>query len=346
MRHSYTVFLGPKQRGVLDQEEYQLTELIYYGWPIFAVVADLMVRILSFFYWLIPNYGVAIILLTVLVRLCMFPLSRKQALGAQKMQALAPEMKRLAEKHKNDFEGRAKAQRELFRKHNYNPAGGCLLVFLQLPIFIGLYKGLSLATELRQAPLIPGLSWCSDLSAPDRLFRWDSFMPAFLAGETGWLGPYFNLLPIITIVLFLVQQKMFMPPPTDDQQRMQQKVMTYMMIFMGLLFFKVPSGLCIYFIASSLWGIAERKLLPKISHATEETPAAEARKATPEKGKPRAADGPAAATAPAGVVQRTTGRLGGTAIGKMFKNLSAAADNQSRTEAGKRRQKKRGKGNK
>ncbi len=360
LKHSYTVFLGPKQRSVLALPEYELTELIYYGWPIFAVVADLMVRILSFFYWLIPNYGVAIILLTVLVRLCMFPLSRKQALGAQKMQKLAPELKRLAEKHKNDFEGRAKAQRELFRKHNYNPAAGCLPIFLQLPIFIGLYKGLSLATELRQAPLIPGFYWCSDLSAPDRLFRWDGFMPDFLAGPTGWLGPYFNLLPIITIVLFLVQQKMFMPPPTDDQQRMQQKVMTYMMIFMGFLFFKVPSGLCIYFIASSLWGIAERKLLPKISHETEETPAAagaDARQAVPEKGRPRGAEAPATAAGAAprgaaaggtagGFVQRATGRLGGSALGKLFKNISAAADNQPRTEAGKRRQKKRGKGNK
>jgi membrane protein insertase Oxa1/YidC/SpoIIIJ len=69
-------------------------------------------------------------------------------------------------------------------------------------------------------------------------------------------------LPIITIVLFLVQQKMFMPPPTDEQTRMQQQMMKYMMVFMGVLFFRVPSGLCVYFIASSLWGIAERKMLP------------------------------------------------------------------------------------
>ena len=87
---------------------------------------------------------------------------------------------------------------------------------------------------------------------------------SLLFGETGWLGPYFNVLPIITIGLFLVQQKMFMPPATDEQSAMQQKIMTYMMIFMGLLFYKVASGLCLYFIASSLWGIGERKLLPKL----------------------------------------------------------------------------------
>jgi YidC/Oxa1 family membrane protein insertase len=352
LKHSYAVFLGPKEKDVLSQQATDLEELIYYGWPVFSHVARIMVRILHFFYSLPPyNYGVAIILLTVLVRLCMFPLSRKQALGAQKMQKIQPELKRLAEKHKNDYEGRAKAQRELFRKHNYNPASGCLPIFVQLPIFIGLYKGLSLATELRQAPLIPGFYWCSDLSAPDRLWHWKDYLPDFLASETGYLGPYFNLLPIITIVLFIVQQKMFMPPPTDEQQRLQQKMMNFMMIFMGIMFFKVPSGLCIYFIASSLWGIAERKLLPKIAHETEEAPVpavADARKAVSEKGKPRGEPQGATprATAPQGALRRASERLGETALGKLFKNLSAAADNQPRTEAGKRRQKKRGKGGK
>ncbi len=72
-----------------------------------------------------------------------------------------------------------------------------------------------------------------------------------------------NILPLFTVALFIWQQKMFMPPPTDEQTAMQQKMMMYMTVFMGVMFYKVPSGLCIYFIASSLWGIAERKLLPK-----------------------------------------------------------------------------------
>ena len=88
-------------------------------------------------------------------------------------------------------------------------------------------------------------------------------LPQFLAGKTGWLGPYLNVLPLVTIGLFIWQQKMFLPPPADEQAALQQKMMQYMMIFMGVMFFKVPSGLCLYFIASSLWGITERKLLPK-----------------------------------------------------------------------------------
>jgi YidC/Oxa1 family membrane protein insertase len=159
---------------------------------------------------------------------------------------------------------RGEAQRELFAKHNYNPFGGCLLMFLQLPIFVGLYRALSVDIELRQAPLISGLPWCSNLAGPDMLWNWKPHLFGFLADETGWLGPYFNVLPIITIILFIVQQKMFMPPATDEQTRMQQQMMKYMMIFMGVLFYKVPSGLCIYFIASSLWGLAERKMLPPI----------------------------------------------------------------------------------
>ncbi len=155
---------------------------------------------------------------------------------------------------------------ELFRKHNYNPLAGCLPIFIQMPVFIGLYRSLMVAIELRDAPLIvPSIRWCSNLAAPDMLYDWSWFMPAFVNSGGGifGLGPYFNLLPILASGLILWQQKMFTPPPADEQAAMQQKVMQYMMIFMGLMFFKVASGLCIYFIAQSVWGVAERKFLPK-----------------------------------------------------------------------------------
>jgi YidC/Oxa1 family membrane protein insertase len=266
LTNRFKLFAGPKKPALLANDEYRLGELVYYGWPIFAMVAKPLTAILHGFYAVVPNYGLAIILLTVLVRGCMFPLSRKQALGAQKMQELQPEIKKIQEKHKNNTEARTKAQQELFRKHNYNPLAGCLPIFIQMPVFIGLYRSLMVAIELRDAPLIHNsIRWCSNLAAPDMLFFWGKFMPSFIVNGPGmfWLGPYFNLLPILTIVLFLWQQKMFMPPAADEQAAMQQKIMQYMMIFMGLLFFKVASGLCIYFIASSLWGLAERKFLPK-----------------------------------------------------------------------------------
>ncbi len=256
-RDVYTVFAGPKSSDVLN--EYGLGEVLYYGW--FPWVAKPLSRILHFFYAIVRNYGLAIILLTVLVRACMFPLSRKAAKNAAMMQQLAPEMKRIADKYKNDMEKRVKAQRELYAKYNFNPFGGCLLVFVQLPIFIGLYRCLSVDIELRQAPLIPGINWASNLAGPDMLWEWP--LPEFLAGKTGFLGPYLNILPVATVVLFLVQQKLFTPPAMDEQQRMQQQMMKFMMVFIGIMFFKVPAGLCVYFIASSIWGIAERMLLPK-----------------------------------------------------------------------------------
>ena len=238
--------------------------MLYYGW--YGWVADPMTKTLHFFHYMVRNYGLAIILLTVLVRLCMFPLSRKQALSAQTMQKLQPEIKKLQEKYKKDMEARTRAQQELFRKHNYNPLGGCLVLFIQLPIFIGLYRSLQVDVELRDAPLFSeAIRWCSNLAGPDMLYDWSRFMPDWFNAGVGMmaLGPYFNLLPLLTIALFIVQQKMFMPPPTDEQTAMQQKMMNFMMIFMGVLFYKVAAGLCIYFVASSLWGIAERKFLPK-----------------------------------------------------------------------------------
>lgn len=268
LTHSYTVFAGPKQRELLTQygpegrvAERNLGELIYYGLWFFALFAKPLGWILHLFSF-VGNYGLAIILLTIVVRCCMYPISKKQALNAIKMQELAPEMKRISEKYKKDMQKRSQALQEMYKKHNYSPLSGCLPLFIQMPIFIGLYKSLQANIELRGAPLFgESIRWADNLSAPDMLFRWDSWM--FFSGYTGWLGPYFNILPIFTVLLFLWQQKLFTPPPTDEQSAMTQKMMKYMMFFMGLMFFKVPSGLCLYFIASSLWGIGERKLLPK-----------------------------------------------------------------------------------
>jgi YidC/Oxa1 family membrane protein insertase len=257
LAQEYELFAGPKKPELIAQ--YSLSDLLYYGW--FGWVAEPMLWILHTFYSLVWNYGLAIILLTVLVRGCMFPLSYKQTLGAQKMAEIQPEMKRISEKYKKDVEARTKAMQELYRKHNYNPFSGCLVIFIQLPVFLGLYRSLMVDVELRDAPLISSVvRWCSNLAAPDMLFYWFDYIPTF---AFNWLGPYFNILPILTIILFLWQQHKMMPPPTDEQQAMQQKMMKYMMIFMGVMFFKVASGLCIYFIASSLWGLGERQFLPK-----------------------------------------------------------------------------------
>jgi YidC/Oxa1 family membrane protein insertase len=157
------------------------------------------------------------------------------------------------------------AQMELYRKHGVNPLGTCWLLLLQMPIFMGLYFALQESIFFRLAEFWP--TWIVNLAAPDMLFRWGEGIP-FLStpesyGGIFYLGPYFNILPIIAVSLMIVQQKMMTPPPTDEQQAAQQKVMKYMMIVFGFLFYKIAAGLCIYFIASTLWGLVERKFLPK-----------------------------------------------------------------------------------
>jgi YidC/Oxa1 family membrane protein insertase len=261
-RHSqhFQVFAGPKSDDVLAN--YGMDGLIEYGW--FRSIALVLGGILSFFYGLFGNYGIAIILLTVMVRACLHPLSRKQVRGAQMMGFLKPQMKRIGDKYKDDAQKKSLKTQELFGKYGYNPLSGCLPVFFQMPIFFGLYRTIMVNTELRGEPLLDGLNWCTNLAGPDMLVYWGEQSAIFI-NRGGFLGPYLNLLPMVTIALFMLQQKIYAPPTTDDTQQMAQKMMKFMMLFMGIMFFRVASGLCIYFIASSTWGLLERKLLPKVT---------------------------------------------------------------------------------
>lgn len=264
---SLRMYAGPKEPAILDEQG--IGDFVYYGW--FSFFSNLLSGLLHILQSIVGNYAVAIILLTVIVRGVMFPLSRNAAVNAQRMQELAPEMKKIAEKYKDDMEGRLKAQQALQKRVGFNPLAGCLPMFLQLPIFMGLYRALSVDIDLRQKPIWDPNGWASNLAAPDQFLYWADTMPDMIGGRgTGWLGPYLNILPIFVVVLFITQQKLFMPPATDEQTAMTQKVMTFMTLFMGLFFFRVPAGLCIYFIASSMWGIGERllvkKTLPKGKH--------------------------------------------------------------------------------
>jgi len=266
----YVLFAGPKHTDLLanygeetPRGRFDLSSLLEYGWFVVGWVARPLSRILHWIEAVVGNYAIAIVLLTVLVRSCMLPISHKAAKNTQKMQLLAPEMKKIAEIYKNDMEKRGRAQQELYRKYDVNPFSGCLLALCQLPIFIGLYRCLSVDIELRQAAIVPGWEWASNLSGPDMFWFWKPFLPLFFVDETGYLGPYFNLLPLITIALFLFNQKMLTPPATDEQTRMQHNIMMVMTVFIGVMFFKVPAGLCIYFISSSIWSLTEHKVLRK-----------------------------------------------------------------------------------
>jgi YidC/Oxa1 family membrane protein insertase len=176
-------------------------------------------------------------------------------MSAKKMQDLQPQMIALREKYKDDREKIAQETFALYRKYGINPVGGCLPVFVQIPIFMTLWRVLNVSVSLRQAPFL----WVDNLAAPDMLFK--------LPFELPMLGPYFNLLPLGVIGLFLLQMKLFTPPATTPEQETQQRIMKFMMIFMMLMFYRVPAGLALYFITSSIWSISERKLLPKVAKA-------------------------------------------------------------------------------
>jgi membrane protein insertase Oxa1/YidC/SpoIIIJ len=147
-----------------------------------------------------------------------------------------------------------------------------------MPIFMGLYFALQESVFFRLEPATPW--WIANLAAPDMLIRWGESIPWVSSpedlGTTLYLGPYFNLLPLVAVGLMMYVQNKMMPKSDDPQVQMQQKTMKIMMIFMLFFFYKSPAGLAIYFIASSIWGIIERRLLPKDIEKLEAQRAAEA----------------------------------------------------------------------
>lgn len=271
---NYRIFAGPKTVEALTSP-YQGAELATYrkGFRLWVVgdmgasfmskyvIRPLLSRTYAVTEWFTGlfggtrgNWGIAIILLTVIVRLALFPLGRKQARAAKKMQDLQPMMMELKEKYKDEKEKLTQETFALYRQYGVNPLGGCLPALVQLPVLIGLWQTLNSSVELRHSSFL----WIDNLAAPDQLFKFPFHLP--LIGS--WLGPYFNLLPIIVVVLMLIQTKLFAPPATTPEAEQQQKMMKFMMIFMAFIFYKVPAGLGIYFITSSLWQIGERLMLP------------------------------------------------------------------------------------
>ncbi len=291
VEHRYLLYHGPVKIRQLDRfqgdravapelidryaDKLKLASLTDYGtfgfWTdaiiIFTNLIHKLVGLLTRF---LPS-GLAIMVVTICVRGMMFPISKRQATSMQKMQdrmaKLAPEMKEIEKKHKDDFLMKQQAQRELYRKHGVNPAAGlsgCMMLMLQMPIFMGLYFALQESAFFR----LESFLWIRNLAAPDMLLWWGEKVPWLTApdaqGMICYLGPYLNVLPIIGATLIFVQQKMSMPAEMSEEQKQQYNIMKYMTGFMALMFYRVPAGLSLYFICSSLWGLAERKLVKKL----------------------------------------------------------------------------------
>ena len=258
LTHRYLLFVGPKQDDVVGRARYSelgFENLLDFGR--FGFLSKLFLWIMRGVYYVIPNWGIAIIILTLIVRVCLHPISRKSQMSMQRyqkaMQKLKPKLDKLKEKHKGNRQKLNAETMKLFKEEGVSmlPAGGCLLMFLQIPVFIGLYWALSLSIELRQAGFV---FWIDDLSRPDAAFT--------LPGNIPLLGtPFINILPIIMLGAMIFQQKS-QPRPEDPQQASQQKVTMYiMMIVIGYIFYNMPSGLVLYFLTSTLVGIAESRYI-------------------------------------------------------------------------------------
>lgn len=222
-------YVGPKNIEKMEAVHPTLDRSIDLGsW--LGVIARPLLKLLRFLYQIVPNYGVAIILLTVVVRLFLFPLTQMQAKSMRKMQSHKPQMDALKEQHGEDREAYSRALMQYMRDHKINPAGGCLLLLPQLPIFFALYRVLYNSIELRHAPF--GL-WINDLSAHD---------------------PFF-VLPVLLGVTMFFQQKLTPMPGSDPAQQAMMKFMPLM--FTAFMIF-LPAGLNIYIFISTLWGVAQQ----------------------------------------------------------------------------------------
>ncbi|MFW5698503.1 MAG: YidC/Oxa1 family membrane protein insertase [Planctomycetota bacterium] len=217
----------------------------------FRILAQILQFFLDMFYQVVRHYGVAIILLTILVKALLHRTNYKQQESMLKMQKLQPELKRIQERYKGDRQQLAVKQMELFKKHKVNPMAGCLPMFIQLPIFIALYQTFSHAADLRGT----GFLWINDLTLPDQPFYLGFSIPLFGMATI-------NPLPIIYIAVSLWMSFSHKPPANaSDQQQQMAKVMRWLPVLFGFIFYHMPAGLVLYFTCSAIIGTLEIKYI-------------------------------------------------------------------------------------
>ncbi len=232
---SVNYYLGPQEEKQLQTVPGNLQNAINYGW--FNVIAKPLVKVLKFFNTFTGNYGVAIILLTLVIKIVFWPLSHKSYKSMEKMKKIQPMMKELKEKYKDDRQKMNQELMQLYKTYKVNPAGGCLPMLLQIPVFIGLFEGLMGSVALRHSPFIThfpftDIVWLADLASKDPLY----------------------ITPVLMGLSMFLQQKL--SPTASDPT--QAKVMMFMPIFLTFIFLNFPAGLVVYFITNNLLSIAQQ----------------------------------------------------------------------------------------
>jgi len=263
--HRTALYAGPKDLRALTTAGHGLTQLVDMGW--FTFIGKYLTALLRFIHGGVGNWGVAIILLTILVKLILLPLTHKSFQSMARMQLVKPQMDHINELYADDREKKGAAMMELYRKEKINPLGGCLPSLLQMPIWFALYRSISTNIELYHAPFT---LWWTDLSAPDPIY----VLPLMLGG------------------LMFVQQKL--TPSTMDAA--QAKMMLYFMPLMITFFMLfLPAGLCLYMVTNSALGIGQQRYIqhkleqasPTVAEAEAEPADADERASTTQRTKTR-----------------------------------------------------------
>ncbi|MGA1846116.1 membrane protein insertase YidC [Deferribacter abyssi] len=226
------LFTGPKEYKLLKSLGYKFEKSIDFG--VFSFLAIPMLNLMNFFNKYVHNYGIAIIILTILIKLLTYPLTIKSMTSMKKMQKIQPEIQKIREKFKGDPQKMNAAMMELYKKYGVNPMGGCLPMLIQIPIFFALYKALLVSIELKGSPFF---GWITDLSMKD---------------------PYY-ITPVLMGITMFIQQKM--TPQAGDPT--QQKIFLFMPIIFTFLFLNFPSGLVIYWLTNNVLSIIQQYFINK-----------------------------------------------------------------------------------
>jgi YidC/Oxa1 family membrane protein insertase len=239
------LYAGPQEQEQLAKIAPGLDLTIDYGW--LTVIAVPLFWVLARLYEWTGNWGVAIILLTVIIKLLFYPLSAASYRSMAKMRVLAPKLQRLKDQYGEDRQRMQQAMMELYKTEKINPLGGCMPIIVQIPVFIALYWALLASVELRHAPF---MLWIQDLSAPDTLFGI-------------WFGMPIGLLPILMAATMWIQTSLNPEPPDP----VQAKVMKFMPIAFSIMFFFFPAGLVLYWLVNNVLSIAQQwKITRTLEH--------------------------------------------------------------------------------
>jgi YidC/Oxa1 family membrane protein insertase len=230
---THRLFVGPKDIDILKSQGNSLEQSLDLGW--FTVIAKPLLYTLKFFNGYVGNYGIAIIIITIILKVLFFPLTHKSYKSMKDMQKIQPKMAALKEKYKDDRDAMNKAVMELYREHKVNPMGGCLPMVVQIPVFFALYKALMFSIELRHAPFF---LWVTDLADKD---------------------PYY-VTPVIMGITMFVQQKMT-PSQMDP---IQQKMMLALPVVFTFMFLSFPSGLVLYWLVNNILTIGQQMYINKL----------------------------------------------------------------------------------